>query len=279
MTKHKQEECYYWPLWFSYILPKSEQKYLAIILPKIQTAQLFLWRALNIYDDLLDGDCQPNKKLLRANNYYRRFLTTHFELHLSSEYYQLLNKFLSLWEISNQREIKNRQQSLSEQIKKLKNNKLNLTTLADKSLILAAGPLALLFCLKYSHKDPVVKEALNFWRYFLSAKQLSDDSHDWEADLKNNLITTANAPVATQINFKGDLFKEDGDLIINNAFIRQAAPKIISDLKNLANQAEMSIKKINSDKSLLILEKLIKPIEEAAYKSEDFLKMSGLYLL
>ena len=50
----------------------------------------------------------------------------------------------------------------------------------------------------------------------------------------------------------------------------------INNLKNLGKQARTALKKINRDKSPLILDKLILPLEEAAQKSEKFLKLSGL---
>lgn len=273
MTNSKKEECYYWPLWFSYLFSKSEQKRLIKILPKIQTAQIFLWRALNIYDDLLDGDCEPNEKLITANNYYYRFLSTHFELKLCPEYYKLLNKLILLWESSNRKEIKNRKLSLTKQ------TKISVNALANKSLVLAAGPLALIFYLNYNSRSLTTKSALKFWLYFLSAKQLSDDSRDWEGDLKNNILTFANAPIAIQLNEIGRGLKiEKDDVMLNAIFIQKAALNIISNLKDLTSQAKMSIKKINGHKSPLIINKLILPLEEATCKSENFLKLSGLYL-
>lgn len=279
MPKNNQEDCYYWPLWFSLLLPNDEQKILSKILPKIQTAQLYLWRALNIYDDLIDGDCQAKQKLITANSYYRRFLNIHFSLGLKNEYYKLLNNLLTIWESANRKEIARRQKSWSDQNNDLKKSADSLTYLADKSLVLASGPLALLFYLNYNLRSPIVTASLNFWRSYLSAKQLSDDSRDWHEDLENNILTFANAPMAAQLGFKDiRLNSKSGHPEMDIIFIRRAAPLIINNLKVLGKQARAALKKINSAESPLILNKLIIPLEEAAGKSENFLKLSGLYL-
>lgn len=89
----KINETYYWPLWSSKLLsPREQEKIKKIILP-LSRAQVFLWRALNIYDDFLDGFGEP-KKLLEANNYFRRFLEIHYRLNLSNNYYTFLNQVI-----------------------------------------------------------------------------------------------------------------------------------------------------------------------------------------
>lgn len=276
MSINKHEDCYYWPLWFSFLLPTLEQRRLSKILPKIQAAQLYLWRALNIYDDLLDGDRRPNQKLIIANAYYRRFLNIHFGLKLKNEYYKLLNSLLALWENTNKKELIRREESCSRQNSQLKKS-FSLTSLADKSLILASGPLALLFYLNHNLKSPVTIAALDFWRCFLSAKQLSDDSRDWRDDLNDNIITMANSPIAARLDVhSSELNSKLDDIKLQTLFISHAAPMIISNLKTLGRRSRTALKKINSDKSPLILDKLIAPLEEAAQKSENFLKLSGL---
>jgi len=277
MSNDSKEECCYWPLWFSYLLPAIEQKYISKILPLLQTAQVFLWRALNIYDDFLDGDQPSPKKLIEANNYYRRFLNIHFNLKLPDEYYKLLNNLLGLWENANNKEVVRRKKSWKLQNIQLKKFNFPLASLADKSLILASGPLALLFYLNYNLKSPIVTGSLDFWRYFLSAKQLSDDSRDWRDDLNDNIITMANAPIATRLDVRSsELNSKLDDIKLQTLFISHAAPMIISNLKTLGKQARAALKKINRDKSPLILDKLVAPLETAAQKSEKFLKLSGL---
>lgn len=275
--KIKKEICYYWPLWFSLLLTKQQQKKLIKILPKVQISQAYLWRALNIYDDLIDGDTKPRQKLLEATSYYRRFLMNHYQLGLADNYYSFLNKLLILWEKENKKEIIRHQQSWLKQKNYFRKNNFSINFLANKSLVLASGPVALLFYSGYKLNSKTMLAALDFWRFFLSAKQLSDDSRDWQEDLENNFLTLANFNIAEKINFnKQKLSIKDQDIYLNELFIKYAVPKIINDLNQLIDQAKKALKKINGDNSSLIMKNLIKPLEAAAHKSEKFLKLSGL---
>jgi len=273
----KTTDSYDWPLLFSYLLSDADQKKLAKIIPTVQKAQRLLWRALNIYDDLIDGEIKPEKKLIAANNYYRRFMAIHYQLNLPPDYYLLFNKLWVLWEQENKQEITRRNQPLQKQITNFKQKNLSTSYLANKSLILSSGSLALLFCLKNKLNSKVMLASLDFWRFFLRAKQLSDDSQDWQIDLKNNFLTFANINIALKINFNTHRWSlKNNDIYLNKLFIKHSAPIIIKELKKLTQQAKKSLKKINRHKSPLILTKLITPLEEAAGKSERFLKISGL---
>lgn len=100
-----KEKTYYWPAWFSRLLPKTEQEKIKKILPKIQTTQILLWDALNIYDDFLDGEGKP-EELPKANNYFRRYLETYYQFNLTPDYYHLFNQILNNLEKANLEETK-----------------------------------------------------------------------------------------------------------------------------------------------------------------------------
>jgi len=278
-VKKKKEDCWNWPFLFSKLLSPREQAKIKNILPSLRDAQLFLWRSLNIYDDFFDGQGKITE-LVQANNYLRRYLKTHYLLNLNKEYYTLLNKLFLEAERANQREINSRLISMANDSTILFKNiiKPDPANLANKSLILALGAIAPWFYLRYLPTDKKVIAALNFWRYFLSAKQLSDDSRDWLEDLKNGLVTSANEPIirAAKIkNVKLNFNKIDNNLYL--LFIREASPLIIKNIKKLCRQATKEIKKINPGKpAVLILNKLIKPLESACLKSEKFISLSGL---
>jgi hypothetical protein len=268
-----KEEAYYWPVWFSEILNEQEKINIKNVLPKIQAAQIFLWRALNIYDDFFDGLGKPIE-LSKANKYFRDFLEIHYRLDLSNDYYDLFKKIFNNLDKTNQLEISSQKLTISNNKliipTKLPKNK-TLTFSAKKSLALALGSLALLFFLGDKKSNLRIKSSLNFWRYALSAKQLADDSQDWLEDLKAGLITNANILVLRAAkNKKIEIdFKKRTELLYL-LFAEEAAPIIIKNLKNLCRAARKEMAKINPKFKITLLDKLILPIEKSCSKAEKF---------
>lgn len=276
-AKIKREETYDWPLWFSKNLSQAEQKKLKKIIPILGRAQTYLWRALNIYDDFLDGEGK-RRDLPQANIYLRRYLGIHYGLNLSSDYYKLFNKIMDDLDNANKEEvltpkliIKNSLIALP--LKLPPEKKLN--SLSRKSLALALGPLALLFTLGYKKSNKKIIATLNFFKYGLAAKQLSDDSHDWFEDLENGFITRANRPIlsaAKKRNLKINLKQATNAYLL---YASEASPLIIQDIEILCRKARREMSKISfpnkgANKSGIILRKLITPLEEACLKAKNF---------
>jgi len=268
-----REKVYYWPLWFSKLLSQKEQKKIKKILPKLQTAQLFLWRALNIYDDFLDGEGK-RAELPRANNYFRRYLEIHYQLNLSSDYYQLFNKVIGNLEKANINEVLAPKLKIKDGLvtvpKKLPSWK-NIINLSDKSLALALGPLALLSALGYKTTDQKMKAGLNFFKYALAAKQLADDSYDWLEDLNHGFITAANTPILRAAGRKdiGLDFKNKPE-ILYLLFAQESSPIIIAEIEKFCKKAKQEIKKINKETNNFLLTKLILPLEKSCRAAEKF---------
>jgi len=268
----KKEKCYYWPFYFSLTLNQTEQKKVQSILPQLGQAQIFLWRALNIYDDFLDGS-NKRQNLIKANNYYRRFLAIHYRLNLKEDYYKQLEKFFIKLEETNQREIAN-------QKIKIKNKRLvipsdisptiKLSKLANKSLVLALGASALLSYLNKTTNTHRYQITLNFWRNFLSAKQLADDSYDWLEDLKNGALTNVTAPLLQAWPQKTLILKPSKKL--TTLFNQQIAPTVIKTLQTFCQKAEQAIEKINYGETRTIKLKLLTPLYRSSQKAEKILK-------
>lgn len=270
---NNKEGVYYWPLWFSKSLTAQEQNKIKKIIKKVQIAQSLLWQAFNIYDDFLDNEGKASE-LPKANNYFRYYLKIHYQLQLSSDYYKLLEKTFNALGKANQEElIQKKLQICNNSIiipKKLPET-APLVLLADKSLVLALGPIALLSFLGYKIKDKKVQSTLRFFKCALAAKQLADDSQDWLSDLKIGLITNANIQILktaqktnVELNLKNNL------ATIYLLFANESAPIIINDLKTLCQQAENLINPGSEDKKTIIFDKLIKPIKDACRKAEEF---------
>lgn len=270
----KHETIYYWPKWLAKTWPTDKQKMIPRpLLRQLSLGQLYLWRALNIYDDFLDNEGQP-KQLPLANSYYHRFLEIYYRLNLSPEFYKLFNKLLKNLDQANLRELSDQNLKIKAGViaipKKLPNFS-KLTSLADKSLALASGPIALLFIGEPGQKFQKQKFALNFFRYALSAKQLADDSQDWFDDLMAGRITAANVLIlqAARIHkIKLDLKKRPE--ISYLLFAQEAAPIILKNLDRLCRAARQQAKKAGWNGKTTLVEKLLKPLEEALDKARYF---------
>ncbi len=271
----KKEGVYYWPLWFSKILSSREQAKIKKIIPHLGRAQGYLWRALNIYDDFLDGTGK-RAELPLANSYFRRYLETHYRLNLSNNYYRLFDKINNNLDKANQEEV------LTPKIK-VKNNRIIIpkklvqnkktSSLSRKSLALALGPLSLLFALggKESKPHPKFRASLNFFKYALAAKQLADDSHDWREDLMEGLVTPANRPILLAAQKRNlELKLKNPATVANLLFFTEAAPVINAELKNLCNLARREMAKISKNKKNILLTQLISPLEKACSKAQEF---------
>ncbi len=269
----KINETYYWPLWSSKLLSSSEQVKIKKIIPLLSRAQVFLWRALNIYDDFLDGAGEP-EKLPDANNYLRRFLEIYYRLNLTNDYYAFFNNILKKLENSNRQEVQALKLKIKNDLiiipKSLAAQK-SITNLANKSLALALGPLALISALGEKTSSVRFQALLNFFKYALSAKQLADDSHDYLDDLRVGLITRANnylllAAKKKRVKINPGAPSPDVHLL----FAQSAAPLIIKDLENLCQRARhASLGNQNQGKNPLFL-KLVLPLEKATEKAKHF---------
>lgn len=266
------EKAYFWPRWFADSLNATErQKVSNETIDKLCRANLFLWRALNIYDDFLDGEGAA-RNLPTANGYYRRFLEAYYRLHLSSEFYRLFQ--LTLEDLDKA----NREEAIANDIatdneRSWHSHRLprfdGLSSLSRKSLPLGLGAAAIMDIIDCRKSRMKMAGALEIFRYALAAKQLSDDSCDWLEDLEAGRITPANAWVLEAAERKAprtDIgsYRET----LYTSFIDTTAPKICAALRHLCSKARMSAAVIGLSADSPLLSGLIAPMEAAVSRAE-----------
>jgi len=150
---------------------------------------IFGWIAYTIYDNFFDEEGDP-KTLAVANIAFREAIKNFSNVLPDNKKYQIFVQQIfdqidkaNYWEMKNCRDI----------------NKFpnygNYEKLAEKSLGHALGPLAILFSLGLDVESQDIKHFVKFFKHYLIARQLNDDAHDWEKDLKMGHIN----PVATLI--------------------------------------------------------------------------------
>lgn len=118
-------------------------------LQELNKAQLFLWRALNIYDDFLDNEGIP-ANLPLANNYFRLFLKTIYQEKVLKNYLDIVEQILEDLEKANLEEIKREKIIMKNNIILPKNNN-NKKSKNTKIITLIKFSLFSLF-LNPSHK-------------------------------------------------------------------------------------------------------------------------------
>lgn len=173
---------------------------------QLGVANVFGWIAYTIYDNFLDN--QGDKHLLSIANVSLREASRIFEQilpqttfpHFFREIMDQLDN-ANLWEIAHCRITMLNNPFLLKDIP-IPTYSNNYRQLAQKSLGHALGPLALLFFLGYKKNSPQIKYCLNFFTHYLILKQLNDDAHDWEEDLRLGQINAVSALIFKRLDEK-----------------------------------------------------------------------------
>ncbi|MHB8903928.1 MAG: class 1 isoprenoid biosynthesis enzyme [Patescibacteria group bacterium] len=269
----KNNPSYLWPAWFFSSLDKKDQSKIKVsILNKLAKGQTYLWDALNIYDDILDGSTNA-KKLPLANKYFRYYLEIYYRLKLPNDFYSHFNFLLDDLELANQEEFNQKKVKIKDGLVKnpLKTPTFNnLEALSRKSLALSSGSLAILYLINNHKSLSKIPGLINFFKYALAAKQLSDDSKDWIEDLKSGSITYPGSLVlklAKKNKIELD-FKKRPEIIY--LLFTKIAPKISQKIEFLCRMARQEAKSINIARNNQLITKIIKPLEMAVLKAQKF---------
>jgi len=251
--KHYKKGITLLPYFFAKSLGKNGEKVSEKIIIECGLANLYGWIAYTIYDDFFDNE--GNKKLLStANVCLREVARIYNNILPKTEFSDVFNRTMDDIDEANYWEIVNCYDD-----KKLADYK-DYSQLAKKSLGHALGPIAILYSLGFNKDSLEVKNIWNFFKNYLIARQLNDDAHDWEDDLKRGFLN----PVSVEILKKTSNKKEFKEIFWKEVLLEMA--KII--LKN-TTKARKEIEKIKLlEKPELILNVLQEP-EQAAKKAID----------
>lgn len=275
----KNNPAYFWPAWFLASYNKKEQiKIKASLLKKICAGQSYLWEALNIYDDILDGSSDA-KELPLANTYFRNFLEIYYRLGLSDSFYRIFNNILRDLDDANDKEFAQSKLEINDGLinypKKLPKFD-NLKDLSKKSLALGIGPLAILYLINKPKSSFKVSGLINFFSCALAAKQLSDDVKDWLEDLKNGAITYPNSLILNKAKENHIVLNLKKKPEILYLLFSQVAPRIGQDINALCFLARREAKKIKLAQNNPLLLDIIAPLEKAVLKAQNFEKLLSI---
>lgn len=263
------------PYIFKKALGKNGKKVSQKVLVQLGLANLLGWLAYTIYDDFIDEEGDP--KNLPLANLCLRELTMVFSGVLSKKEGKEFNLFFRQvmdqleqahhWEVTRCRiQVEKMKFAIPQ---KLPNDQKH-SKLADRSRGHALGPLAILFSLGHSQNSFDVKNAMAFFHHYLIARQLSDDMHDWEEDLKRGQLNSS--VVALLKKWRSKKKKKNIDLNIDleklqELFWYEVVTEMCEDLLAHVEKAKQALKKLRIVEHSELLETMLTSVEQATQKT------------
>jgi len=141
-----------------------------------------------------------------------------------------------------------------------------------KSFGHALGPIAILYRLGFAQDSMEFKNVFNFFKYFLIAKQLNDDAHDWKIDLERGFIN----PVGKEVLMKSKNKKEYQDVFWNEVIVKIA--EVILDNVQKAKKCLPNVLLIEEPELMLaILKKPESSAREVLEEHQKAVEFMGEY--
>ncbi|MFA6973155.1 MAG: hypothetical protein WC238_00250 [Parcubacteria group bacterium] len=246
------------------------------LIAELGATSLYGWTAYTIYDDFLDGEGDP--KLLSLANICLRELTSIYSVNFSND-----EKFLSFfgkimdridsansWEASNCRaKIVGSCLMIPERLPEYE----NMEKLADRSIGHALGAAAILYLNTNETESEEMKNLISFFENYIIARQLNDDAHDWEEDLKRGQLSPAVVSVLKRYA-KPNASKNNGELDLKKQLkqlqkifwydvIHEICDKALFHIK----ESRKNLESIKGLKDKAIFESMLGAVEESAQKA------------
>lgn len=260
------------PYYFKTALGKNGKSISKANIEKLGSATILGWIAYTIYDHFIDKEATENDSIPIANTCLRKLIEIFAELipnqlRDKSLFNSLMDRIeaANIWEIENCRfKIKNNDLQVPE---KLPDFEKGFLRISEKSIAHVLGPVFIFLLKGFGENSKEVKNIINFYRFYICAKQLSDDSHDWEKDLLNGQITPVTAMVIekfksinpeNKINLKKDIEK------LRKIFWYEVVAEISKVIIENIQTAKQTLKMITVVEKPQVLEEPLNSIKKIA---------------
>jgi hypothetical protein len=273
------------PYWFASSLNqfKEVEEHL---LQACAAANLYGWIAYTIYDNIIDEAKQID--LLPLANVCLRQVITVFSTELDSGFDPLFQTIMDKMEAANAWEsaqgkilIQGSNLTLPQALPHYR----DYTVLADKSFGHILGPLAVPYSLGYEIDSPEMEQVQQLFRHCLIARQLNDDAHDWQDDLKTGQLTSVATLLLQQAQGRGIIDKAispEQFPALQELFWQETIHQVSELILQHIKQARALAQNFSVMIDYLWLERLLDPLEHAARqateqagKAKDFLTTYG----
>lgn len=234
-------------------------------------AGIYGMTAYTIYDDFFDNEGNP-KFLPLANVCHRELISIYHDIFLNDKkFLQFFKNTMDRIDAANSWETNNCRASISGSqliIPEQLPDYGNMERLADRSIGYALGPAAVLYLSWGNIESSEMKNLMAFFENYIIARQLNDDAHDWEADLKKEQLSPAVVLVLEKYSKRHknkkefDLKKEIKELqkIFWHEVIQEVCGKAILHTK----KAKKHLGKIAGVKDRTAFEAMLASVEKSA---------------
>lgn len=266
------------PYFFKIALAENGKNISDEKLKQLGLANLYGWTAYTIYDDFLDNEGNP--ELLSVANVMLRELTTIFNSVLPPEsgFYAFFHKTMDMLDAANTWEINNCRINTSDNQLKIPETLPDYgdyIKIAERSLGHTLGPIAILFLLGYTEKSSEVKKVMAFFKHYITARQLNDDAHDWEKDIKKGHINSVGAAVLKKwkevmplnLNKQGQINILEIMPDLQKIFWYDVMPETCQNVLKHAELAEKSLRAVPLISNPSVMINLLVSVRSAAQKA------------
>ncbi len=168
-------------------------------------ANIHGWVAYTIYDDVYDND-SGIELLPSANIALRQSYLGFIKLFEDEEYLDLVNRIFTQIDKSNEWEIKNARFAINrDSISMRVIPRYSKNQITNKSLGHLLPALTVILKSDQQFNDNNLKLMENTLGNLIYARQINDDMHDWETDLRKGIINPITAKIFIKAGFKSDI--------------------------------------------------------------------------
>jgi hypothetical protein len=252
-------------------------------------ANIFFWTAFIIYDDFWDEDEAADPRILPAANLYARHYVDFFSALFPAitgfrEFFHKLMDNLdgaNTWEtIYCRAEISGSKLIIPNRFPDYGDYEFKFRPASGHIL----GSVAIMVQAGYGLESPEVKNFIAYFRHYLIAMQINDDSHDWEEDLRRGHISTVVAELLKDYQEKYPDKKEidlqDDLLELKKIFWFKTIVKMARLTVGHTEESRRMLQTVAAFENIAPLERFINITESVAKlaldeqkKSLDFLNM------
>lgn len=233
-----------------------QQQITSDVLLDLGLLNVYGWLAYTLYDDVQDLD-KTTEIISLANIFNRRlywYLSKLSSSFPNNEFTRVYKSVLDQMDSIIYWEIKHKKSPTC-----LKNNSpLRFLSLADKSLGHILSVVLLTQFAGISINSTSTQALISFFKYFLTAKQMNDDAHDWQEDLHKGFVNSA----ATEINQIHQLSINQIDTA-QKIFWQQVIPDFTKTILNYTKLAREMVYQMDMVDKPEIFYNMLKPIENS----------------
>jgi hypothetical protein len=143
------------------------------------------------------------------------------------------------------------------------------TWLAERSLGHILGPLALMLAAGHPTESDESRLVTQFFKHAITARQLNDDAHDWESDLRNGHLTYVVTDLLLAAGISHTCTLDTHLPSLRTLFWEERIVHICEEILKQCTMARTCVSQMTFFKNSKLLEKVVLRYEKSAQKALD----------